>query len=143
MKDSDLSQFEIEEKDLKLCIKREQPGGAPVIMQAPAQPVAAAQPTASAQAAAPEGQAAPPVDDGTTIIKSPMVGTFYRSPSPDSAPFIEVGQRVKADSVVCIIEAMKVMNEIQSEISGEIIEILVENEASVEYGQPLIKIKPS
>ncbi|SHK22230.1 acetyl-CoA carboxylase biotin carboxyl carrier protein [Paramaledivibacter caminithermalis] len=75
------------------------------------------------------------------IVKSPIVGVFYDSPSPDSVPFVKVGDRVKKDQSLCIIEAMKIMNEIQSEESGEVIEILVENEDIVEYGQPLMKIR--
>lgn len=75
-------------------------------------------------------------------ITSPMVGTFYSSPSPDSAPYIKVGDQVKSDSVVCIVEAMKLMNEIEAEIKGEIVEILVENGQLVEYGQELFIVKP-
>lgn len=72
-----------------------------------------------------------------------MVGTFYRSPAPDEPPFVEVGDRIRADQTVCIIEAMKLMNEIEAEVSGEVIEILVENGKPVEYGQPLMRIHPS
>ncbi|WP_102027065.1 acetyl-CoA carboxylase biotin carboxyl carrier protein [Salirhabdus sp. Marseille-P4669] len=74
-------------------------------------------------------------------ITSPMVGTFYRSPSPDSDPFIEVGDKVKADTTVCIVEAMKLFNEIEAEVTGEIVEILVNNGELVEYGQPLFRVK--
>ena len=80
-------------------------------------------------------------DDGLTIITSPMVGTFYSSPSPDSESYVKVGDNVSKDQVLCIIEAMKLMNEIQSEYSGEIKQILVKNGDMVEYGQPLFKIK--
>lgn len=75
-------------------------------------------------------------------IKAPMVGTFYKSPSPDSKPFVEIGQTIEIGQVVCIVEAMKLMNEIKSEIKGKIVEILVENAKSVEYGQPLFMIEP-
>ena len=75
------------------------------------------------------------------VFKSPMVGTFYRKPSPDDPAFVEVGKKVKVGDVLCIVEAMKVMNEIQSDISGEIVEILVEDSESVEYSQPLFKIR--
>ena len=78
---------------------------------------------------------------GMEIFKSPMVGTFYRKPSPDDPAFVEVGKKVKVGDVLCIVEAMKVMNEIQSEINGEIVEILVEDSESVEYSQPLFKIR--
>ena len=80
-------------------------------------------------------------DEDLYIVKSPMVGTFYTSPSPDNAPFVSVGDTVKTSSILCIIEAMKLMNEIESEVSGTIKEILVKNGEMVEYGQPLFKIK--
>ena len=83
----------------------------------------------------------PDEEPGVVYIKSPMVGTFYRSPSPESKPFVELGAKVVENSVVCIIEAMKIMNEIQAEAKGAIIEALVENGQSVEYGQRLFKIK--
>ncbi|MBL4932042.1 acetyl-CoA carboxylase biotin carboxyl carrier protein [Clostridium paridis] len=75
------------------------------------------------------------------IVKSPIVGTFYMSPSPDKASYVEVGKRVKQGDTLCIIEAMKLMNEIESEVSGEVLEILVENESMVEFGQPLFRIR--
>ena len=75
-------------------------------------------------------------------IKSPMVGTFYRSPAPDEAPFVEVGDRIRTGQTVCIIEAMKLMNEIEAEVSGQVMEILVKNGEPVEYGQPLMRINP-
>ena len=78
---------------------------------------------------------------GVEVFKSPMVGTFYRKPSPDDPAFVEVGKKIKVGDVLCIVEAMKVMNEIQSDISGEIVEILVEDSESVEYSQPLFKIR--
>ena len=109
-------------------------GGAPAAM-APV-PVAGAAPTAGA---APEAAAGPP--PGTEEFTSPMVGTFYRAPSPDAAPFSEVGTKFTPDSVLCIVEAMKVMNEIKAEVSGEIVEILVENGDPIEFGQPLFLIK--
>ena len=142
MKRSDLTEFEIEEQDLKLRICRDSKHAVPVIAHAPA-PVAApvaAPAAASAPAAAPAKAAA---EDSGLVVKSPMVGTFYRSPSPDSKPFVDVGTAVHADTVVCIIEAMKVMNEIQSEVKGIITEVLVENGQAVEYGQPLFKLKAS
>lgn len=75
-------------------------------------------------------------------VLSPMVGTFYRSPSPDDAPYVDVGDRIRIGQTVCIIEAMKLMNEIEAEVSGQVVEILVENGKPVEYGQPLMRIKP-
>jgi len=139
MKRSELSEFEIEEEGFKLRLSRAN-GEAPQIIQSPAP---AAQPTAPQPAAqAPAEEAAKPVEEeGVSFIKSPMVGTFYRAPSPESPSFTDVGKKVSAESVVCIIEAMKVMNEIQAEISGTITEALVENGETVEYGQPLFKVK--
>ena len=102
-----------------------------VIPAAPA-PVAIA-PASSARLVIP-----PP---GTVEIRSPIVGTFYKSPSPESPPFVGPGDRVKPDSVVCIIEAMKVMNEIKAEVSGEVVEVLVENGQPVEFDQPLFRVK--
>ena len=103
-------------------------------------PALAATP-AAAPAAAPALAAAPPPEG--TEVKSPMIGTFYRKPSPDAEPFVEVGAKVGADTVVCIIEAMKVMNEIKAEVKGTIIEVLMEEGKPVEYGQALFRIDPS
>lgn len=142
MKRSDLTEFEIEEKDLKLRICRE--SQKPVVYAAAPAPLSAAPAPAAAPASPALAAPGKPAEEpGTALIKSPMVGTFYRAPSPDSSSFVEVGSEVKADSVVCIIEAMKVMNEIHAEAKGKILEVLVENGQSVEYGQPLFKIKAS
>lgn len=81
------------------------------------------------------------IEENCNVVKSPMVGTFYKKPSPDANPYVEVGQRVKKGDVLCIIEAMKLMNEIESEFDGEIIEILVEDGKPVEYGTPLFKVR--
>lgn len=89
-----------------------------------------------------EGPAAKEIPDNTIEIKAPMVGTFYRSPSPESPPYVEVGQVIEPGQVICIIEAMKLMNEIKSEIKGKIIEIMVENTEPVEFGQPMYLIAP-
>lgn len=145
MKRYDLAEFEIEEEGLKLRLSRNQ-AGQPMLQTSHAYPL-------------PHGEQViyPPVrgvaeDEGKeddadaadfAYVKSPMVGTFYRSPSPDSAPFVSIGDQVSDDTVVCIVEAMKVMNEIQAEVRGEIAEVLVENGVSVEYGQPLFKLRQS
>ena len=134
MKRSELSEFEIEEEGFKLRLSRSN-GDAPAQIIHAAAPVA----TPAAAAAPAETPAAPAEEAGVSFIKSPMVGTFYRAPSPESPVFTDIGKKVSVDSVVCIIEAMKVMNEIQSEISGTIVEALVENGEAVEYGQPLFK----
>lgn len=142
MKKSSLTEFEIEEKDLKLriCRSDENQGNNVAAMPTYAAPVpaytpppAVSEPTASAAAEAEE--------QGVVVVKSPMVGTFYSASSPDSPAFVKVGDSINKDTTVCIIEAMKVMNEIPSEVSGTIKEILVENGDAVEYGQPLFKVK--
>src|SRR2546422_10125533 len=85
----------------------------------------------------------PPTASSDVELKSPMIGTFYRAPSPEAANYVEVGSEVNADTVVCIIEAMKVMNEIKAEVKGVVTQILVENAKPVEFGQPMFKIRPS
>jgi acetyl-CoA carboxylase biotin carboxyl carrier protein len=144
MKKSDLSEFEIQDQDFKLRIKRDLPGRAPIA--APAAPVAAAPAPVAAPApaaAAPAPAAPAAADPSIKLVTSPMVGTYYATPSPENPPFVTVGSPIKADSVVCIIEAMKVMNEIQSEIAGTVVECLVANGTSVEFGQPLFRVKVS
>ncbi len=139
MKKSDLSEFEIQDQEFKLRIKRDVGGRtavAPVAAPVPAPAPVAATPVAAPVAAAPVA-----ADPNVKVITSPMVGTFYATPSPDSPNFVAIGSNVKADSVVCIIEAMKVMNEIQSELSGTIVECLVASGTSVEFGQPLFRVK--
>ena len=143
MKKSDLSEFEIQDQEFKLRIKRDVGGRAAPVAPAPAAPVAYAPAPAAvapASAAAP-APAAVVADPNIKTINSPMVGTYYATPSPENPPFVAVGSPVKADSTVCIIEAMKVMNEIPSEIAGTIVECLVANGTSVEFGQPLFRVK--
>lgn len=110
-----------------------------VVHQAP-QMMAPAQHMMQAPAAAPVA-AAPAVEEGVTIVRSPMVGTFYAAPAPDQPPYVSVGKTVKEGDVLCIVEAMKLMNEIKSELGGTVIEILVQNGQTVEYDQPILKIK--
>lgn len=86
-------------------------------------------------------EASPVIEDQSYIIKSPMVGTFYASSGPDAAPFVKVGERIEKGQTICIIEAMKIMNEIEAEVSGEVLEILVNNEDVIEYGQALIRVR--
>jgi acetyl-CoA carboxylase biotin carboxyl carrier protein len=140
MKRSELSEFELEEEGFKLRLTRKG-NEAPQVIQAVAAP--AAQPLASAApAAVPAATESTPAEDpNLSTITSPMVGTFYSAASPESPSFVKVGQKTDADTAVCIIEAMKVMNEIQAELSGTIVECLVENGQAVEYGQPLFKVK--
>ncbi len=91
------------------------------------------------------GQSAPPPNSDRRLVDilSPMVGTFYSAPAPDEAPFVTVGDRIRSGQTVCIIEAMKLLNEIEAEVSGEIVEILVQNSQPVEYGQPLMRVNPT
>lgn len=136
MKRSELSEFEIEEEGFKLRLSRKN-GEAQIIHAAPvAAPQLAAPLAAAATTDAPAAE-----EKGISIVKSPMVGTFYAAASPESPAFAKVGAKIGNDTIVCIIEAMKVMNEIQAEMSGTITEILIENGEAVEYGQPLFKVK--
>ena len=151
--EKDIAEFEMERGDLKLHIKR---GGvapmiaSPVVAHAvpvapmPAPTIASPAPSAPSPAAASSAPAAAPSDDANLhILKSPMVGTFYESPSPGAPPFVAVGSSVKEGQVLCIIEAMKLMNEIEAEASGEIVKMFVGNGAPVEYGMPLFGIRRS
>lgn len=149
MKRSELTEFAVEEEGFKLKIRRGS-NGLPIVStgrgsnspfltsdSAPPAPATASNPATSVSAPV----ASTTDEAGVAYIKSPMVGTFYRAASPESKPFADVGAKVLENSVVCIIEAMKIMNEIQAEAKGAILEILVENGQPVEYGQRLFKIK--
>ncbi len=149
MKRSELSEFEFEEEGFKIKIKRGS-GGQPIISSVPhtAHPFSA--PAASLEQPAPSSTATPSPASGSpslgeeagfAYVKSPMVGTFYRSPSPENPAFVDIGSKIEEKTVVSIIEAMKIMNEIQAEIKGTVVEILVENGQPVEYGQRLFKVK--
>jgi acetyl-CoA carboxylase biotin carboxyl carrier protein len=151
MKRSELTEFAVEEEGFKLKIRRGS-NGLPVVtsshssnvpFSAPSQNVApvASAPAAASAPASPFTAPAAGDEAGVTYIKSPMVGTFYRSGSPESKPYAETGTKIVENSVVCIIEAMKIMNEIQAEMKGTVVEILVENGQPVEYGQKLFKVK--
>jgi acetyl-CoA carboxylase biotin carboxyl carrier protein len=142
MKKNSITEFELEEKDSKLRLKRGLNGASPAVQvddtvqMIPTPVMAPILPAAVATTA-------PAANSGEIDIKSPMIGTFYRSPSPESASYVEVGTEVNPDSVVCIIEAMKVMNEIKAEVKGVITQILVENGKPVEFGQPMFKVRPA
>ncbi len=147
-----LTEFELEKGDVKLRVKRGPSGewttsALPVqatSTQALPQIVAIPAPLAASAPAAPAASTstAPAPEAGLGQIVSPMVGTFYRSPSPDSPPYVEGGQEVTEDTVVCIIEAMKVMNEIKAETSGVIVEVLAQNGKPVDFGKPLFSVRP-
>jgi acetyl-CoA carboxylase biotin carboxyl carrier protein len=147
---SNIGEVSIEEKGFKLTIKqKEEPVQQLIAAPMQAQPVATlAAPAAAAQpasVAAPEksSKAAEAPAGNTVTIKSPMIGTFYRSPSPDKPSFINVGDEIDPGKVVCIIEAMKLFNEIESEVKGRIVKVLVEDASPVEYDQPLFLVEPA
>lgn len=149
--EKDIAEFELERGDVKVKIKRAGEAAAqaevrylpaPVVAPLPAMPLspaAPAQPQSSAAAAPPT---APANEEDLFMAKSPIVGTFYEAPSPGAPPFFKVGDTVETGQVLCIIEAMKLMNEIEAEVSGEIVKRFVNNGQPVEYGQPLFAIRP-
>jgi len=142
MKKNSISEFELERQEFKIKLKRNNGAVAPIQYEEP-QLVTYAQPPGTAPAAAPIPGAPSVVNTGEEDIKSPMIGTFYRAPSPEAANYVEVGTEVGPDTVVCIIEAMKVMNEIKAEAKGIITQVMVENAKPVEFGQALFKIRPT
>jgi acetyl-CoA carboxylase biotin carboxyl carrier protein len=143
---SGVNEVSIEQKDFKITIKTNETQPQLIHATIPAQtaPALVAAPAPVATAAEPVAPAAPAGPDTSKYltIKSPMIGTFYRSSSPDKPLFVNVGDEIKTGSVVCIIEAMKLFNEIESEISGRIVKILVDNSSPVEYDQPLFLVEP-
>lgn len=146
---SNISELSIEEGDFKITIKQAQTisetqvvAYQPMPQMMPAAPAPVAIP--AAQPAAPATPAAAPAADANFItIKSPMIGTFYRSPSPDKPSFANVGDEIKPGKVLCIIEAMKLFNEIESEVSGKIVKVLIDDASPVEYDQPLFLVEPA
>ena len=134
MKEHDLNELDLRQADNRVRIRR---GGEVVTYSAPA--VAAAPAPSAAPVAAGVPSAA---DSRMLVIKSPMVGTFYRASGPDALPFVKVGDRIGPEKTVCVIEAMKVFNEIPAGVSGQVVAILVDNGGAVEFGQPLIKVDP-
>ena len=146
MTKNDLTEFELEKEGGKIRVRRGPEGFTHMVsgggreMMETRIPHMIQAPGSGSSAAVPEVAVVPA---NLKEVKSPMVGTFYRSPSPETAPYVEIGQTVTEDTVVCIIEAMKVMNEIKSEVRGVIAEILVENAKPVEFGKPLFRVKTS
>jgi acetyl-CoA carboxylase biotin carboxyl carrier protein len=144
MKKNSITEFELEQQDSKIRLKRGLNGGAsaaqPDDSSAPAVPLPVPLTVSAPAVQAPAPQ---PAATGEIEIKSPMIGTFYRAPSPESANYVEVGTEVNSETVVSIIEAMKVMNEIKAEVKGVITQVLVESGKPVEFGQPLFKVRPS
>jgi len=152
LRENDITEFELEEEGTRLRIRKGGPARADAVAApapvaalaaAPsAAPPAAAAPPAPAPAAAAPAAPAEPAADGATLVKSPIVGTFYRSPDPNSPPFVNVGDRIRVGQVLCIIEAMKLMNEIEAEVAGEVVKIHHESGQPVQYGEPLFSIRP-
>ena len=130
MREHGLAELEVESEDLRIRARKAGAAGA-----------------SDEVAAVPAGEAAAPAPAGrepvATVVEAPVVGTFYRAGAPDAAPFVEVGDRVEAGDVLCVIEAMKLMNDIKAEFAGEIVEVLAENGQAVEYGQPLFTLLPA
>ena len=152
LRDNGLAELELESADFRVRLRRE--GAGPSVdsgqaasssstapVSAPNTAAATATPSTRAPATTPSGSQPASADQDLHLITSPIVGTFYRSPSPTAEPFVKIGSNVEPISVVCIIEAMKLMNEIQAEASGEVVKIYVENGQPVEYGQPLFGIR--
>jgi acetyl-CoA carboxylase biotin carboxyl carrier protein len=146
LEDRDITEFELEQDGMKLRICRSGRGAAPspaasVLPSAPAAATAPAPPPPGSLALAPTAA------EGTTaneaIVKSPIVGTFYRATDPNSAPFVNVGDNVRVGQVLCIIEAMKLMNEIEAEVAGEVLKVHPDNGQPVQYGDPLFTVRPS
>ena len=132
MESRGLVELEIEQEGIRVRLKKASAAAPQIVEYISGVP----QPVVSAAAKSPD------VAGNRVIIKSPMVGTFYRSPAPDAPAFVEAGQEIEAGQVVCIVEAMKLMNEIKSEAAGKILEVLVDNGESVEFGQPLFAVEP-
>jgi acetyl-CoA carboxylase biotin carboxyl carrier protein len=157
LEERDITEFELEQDGVKLRVCRGSAsapahgGGVPAVVALTAPPAPAPSavaappaPAAGALAAAPAALAAAPAAEADgTLVRSPIVGTFYRSPDPNSAPFVSVGDTVKLGQVLCIIEAMKLMNEIEAEVAGEVTRVHPENGQPVQYGDPLFTIRPA
>lgn len=137
MVENDLSRLELREGDAHILLRR----GGQVTYAAPA-PLAPVAPQPAAAPAAPVAPPAPAADD-EILIRSPMVGTFYAAAEPETPPFVSIGANISADTVVCLIEAMKVFNEIKAEVAGQITKVLVKNAQAVEFDQPLFAVKPA
>ena len=134
MEEHGLAEIELEREGGKIRLRKQGAGGEPIIERVAAPQAAAPAPAASeAEPATPKGKE----------ITSPMVGTFYRAPSPESPPFVEVGQVIDVGQVICIIEAMKLMNELKSEVKGRVVQILPDNGQPIEFGQPLFVVEPA
>jgi acetyl-CoA carboxylase biotin carboxyl carrier protein len=140
MTDHDLSEMDIQKGDVRIQLRR---AGTTIAAGAVPQVVAVAPPAVRAVEAAVPAEASAARDEGRyAVVKSPMVGTFYAAPDPDSSPYVKVGDHVGPETTVCIVEAMKVFNQIPAEVAGKIVAVLVENGQPIEFGQPLFKVDP-
>jgi acetyl-CoA carboxylase biotin carboxyl carrier protein len=142
--EKDIAEFELERGDVKVRIRRGEPAE-PRYYAAPSAPVAGAPPASDAvpAAAAPAAPKEPAPEVGLHAVKSPIVGTFYEAPSPGAPPFVKVGDTVEVGQVLCIVEAMKLLNEIEVDVAGEIVKKLVTNGQPIEYGQELFMVRPA
>lgn len=138
LQQTDIAELSIKSNDFELSIRKDRAGGDRPSEPASVPPLAVLPVPAPAPAAA----SPPPKADRLLEVVSPMVGTFYRAPGPEEPPYVDVGDRIRIGQAVCIIEAMKLMNELEAEVAGEIVEILVQNGQPVEYGQPLMRVNP-
>jgi acetyl-CoA carboxylase biotin carboxyl carrier protein len=143
--ESDIQELRLEGEDFRLVVRRNLPAAAPTAEAAPPLPVVAAAPPTPPVPVAAAVPSPPPPSSRSDLqpLTAPMVGTFYRSPAPGEPAFVELGSRIQAGQPVCILEAMKLMNELEADISGEVVEILVESGTPVEFGQVLMRIRPA
>ncbi len=137
-----LSEIDLRDSDEQVTLRRQGPHGVPTVVTSSA-PVSVTQPAVAATPGGTDTTAEDDVAEGLIKIESPMVGTFYSAPNPDSAPFVTVGTNVGPDAVVCLVEAMKIFNEIKAECAGTIEKVLVSNSESIEFGQALFLVRPS
>jgi len=148
VEESEINELEVEEGELRISVRKQGPvtilsPGAAAIPHHAVSPTGPSRTESSFEdSTMPQKPETQPAVENGVIVPSPMVGTFYRAPSPDDPVFVQVGSMVEPDTVVCILEAMKVMNEIKAGVSGKIVEILVENGNPVEFGQPLFRVQP-
>ena len=154
LEEKEITEFELEEEGMKLRIRKgsapsanhaSAPVGAPLVatvLPSLGVPVPAAAPAAPPPVSVAVAAAAPEAEAGVTVVKSPIVGTFYRTPDPSAPPFVDVGDRIRVGQVLCIIEAMKLMNEIEAEVAGELVKVHRESGQPVQYGEPLFSIRP-
>ena len=144
--ESDIQEFRLEGDDFRLEVRRNLPVTAVAAPVVPVAQVPAPVPVVDVPAQGESASAAPPAAAGSRSdlvdVTAPMVGTFYTAPAPGEAPFVEIGNRINAGQTICILEAMKLMNELEAEVSGEVVEILVDNGTPVEFGQVLMRVKP-